>query len=77
MSERADAAHGSVTGEAVGTLALFLNVVAFIAFSICLGSFAVNDVVLAAATGLTAVGAFVVSMVCFAVESGRSATPTA
>lgn len=73
MSERAKAAHGSATEEAVGTVALFLNVIAFIAFSICLGSLAVNDILLAVAAGFVSVAAFVVSLACFVAESGRTA----
>lgn len=69
MNGNARAAGSTPAAEAVGTIALFLNVAALIAFAICLGSFAVQQPILAAAAGVGAVVAFAISMVCFMVDS--------
>lgn len=72
MSESGDVAEFNITGEAIGTVGLFLSVSALIAFSICLGSLALGDIVLAAVAGMAAIAAFALSMTCFVVESERS-----
>lgn len=62
-------ASSTPAAEAVGTIALFLNVAALIAFAVCLGSFAVQQPILATAAGVGAVVAFAISLVCFAMDS--------
>lgn len=57
--------------EALGSVALFLNVTALIAFAVCVGTFALEQSLVAALAAAVSVGTFVMSMVFFAMDSGR------
>lgn len=63
--------ESGAASEALGSIALFLNVTALIAFAVCLGTFALEQSVFAALAAVVAVATFALSMVFFAKDSGR------
>ena len=56
--------------EAIATTGLFLNIASVIAIAVSLASWGASDAVVAAVAGVTAVLAFVGSLVCFG-KAGR------
>lgn len=70
MTTSSTTARGTAS-EALGSVALFLNVTALIAFAVCLGTFALEQSLIAAMAAAVAVVTFIVSMVFFAKDSGR------
>lgn len=55
--------------EAIATTGLFLNIASVIAIAVSLASWGSSDAVIAAVAGLTAVLAFVASLVCFSKQA--------
>ena len=51
--------------EAIATTGLFLNIASVIAIAVSLASWGASDAAIAAAAGVTAVLAFVGSLICF------------
>ena len=51
--------------EAIATTGLFLNIASVIALAVSLASWGASDAVLATGAGVTAVRAFVGSLICF------------
>ena len=76
MGER-PASVDEPASEAIATVGLFLNVTSVIAIAVCLASWSASDAALAAAAGVTAVVAFVSSIVCFSVQADDRAHQTA
>lgn len=70
MSQHVQSPAGPA-GEALGSVALFLNVIALVAFAACLGTFALDQSVAAGVAAAIAAATFVVSMVFFARDSRR------
>jgi hypothetical protein len=54
-----------VASEAIATTGLFLNIASVIAVTVSLASWGASDAAIAAAAGVTAVLAFVGSLICF------------
>ena len=59
------ASDGTPASEAIATTGLFLNIASVIAIAVSLASWGASDAVVAAIAGVTAVLAFVGSLVCF------------
>ncbi len=59
------ASDGAPASEAIATTGLFLNIASVIAIAVSLASWGASDAVVAAIAGVTAVLAFVGSLVCF------------
>jgi hypothetical protein len=59
------------SGDGIATVALFLYLVAMVAFAVCVGNFALGHVVLAVKVGSVALAAFGCSVAIF-VWDGRS-----
>jgi hypothetical protein len=55
--------------EAIATTGLFLNIASVIALAVSLASWGASDVVIASLAGVTAVLAFVGSLICFAKQA--------
>jgi len=55
--------------EAIATTGLFLNIASVIALAVSLASWGASDTVIASVAGLTAVLAFVGSLICFAKQA--------
>jgi hypothetical protein len=64
--------------EAIATTGLFLNIASVIAIAVSLASWGASDAVIASIAGVTAVTAFVGSLICFAKQAeDREAQPAA
>ena len=68
MGER-PAVPDAPASEAIATTGLFLNIASVIAIAVSLASWGASDAVVAAVAGVTAVLAFVGSLVCFAKQA--------
>lgn len=55
--------------EAIATTGLFLNIASVIAIAVSLASWGASDAVIASVAGVTAVIAFVGSLICFAKQA--------
>jgi hypothetical protein len=55
--------------EAIATTGLFLNIASVIALAVSLASWGASDAVIASLAGVTAVLAFVGSLICFAKQA--------
>jgi hypothetical protein len=55
--------------EAIATTGLFLNIASVIALAVSLASWGASDTVIASLAGVTAVLAFVGSLICFAKQA--------
>ena len=55
--------------EAIATTGLFLNIASVIAIAVSLASWGASDAAIAAAAGVTAVLAFVGSLICFSKQA--------
>lgn len=55
--------------EAIATTGLFLNIASVIAIAVSLASWGASDAVIAAVAGVTAVLAFVASLICFSKQA--------
>ena len=64
MDERHAPSHKPAS-EAIATTGLFLNIASVIAIAVSLASWGASDAVIAAVAGVTAVLAFVGSLICF------------
>ena len=63
------ASDGAPASEAIATTGLFLNIASVIAIAVSLASWGASDAVVAATAGVTAVLAFVGSLVCFSKQA--------
>ncbi len=57
------------TSEAIATTGLFLNIASVIAIAVSLASWGASDTLIASIAGVTAVLAFVGSLVCFGAQA--------
>ena len=71
MDER-HAPSDKPASEAIATTGLFLNIASVIAIAVSLASWGASDAVIAAVAGVTAVLAFVGSLICFGKQAAGS-----